>query len=93
MAMKYANKLIPGDNVIVADSDIQTVTKIEPSGHRNVSIKFESGHLMIIGATTHLPVMKSKFDDELSIEDVYNLVLDDKMSLSEFSLWCSSNRG
>ena len=93
MATKYANKLQPGDTVVVSEGNIQTVKFVEPSSHRNVSIKFEGGHSMIVGATVQLPVMRSKYaDTDLTIEDVYNMILDDKMSLAEFTMWVSRQK-
>jgi hypothetical protein len=89
MAMKYPNKLIPGDKVLLEDGNIQIVESTTVD-RKNMSIKFRSGKTFLVNANTQLPVIVSNFDpSQHSIDEVYNMILDDRMSLYEFTLWCS----
>jgi hypothetical protein len=45
---------------------------------------------MIVGLTTLVPVVTSKVNTGLSVEEVYNMVLDDNMSLTEFTVWVAA---
>lgn len=87
---KFVNDLRKGDAVLVEDGVLQTVREIHPAGGKNVSIEFNNGKTMIVGLTTLLPVVSTKVDTDLSVEEVYNLVLDDNMSLTEFTVWASA---
>lgn len=84
---KFVNDLRKGDAVLVEDGVLQTVREIHPAGGKNVSIEFNNGKTMIVRLTTLLPVVSTKVDTDLSVEEVYNLVLDDNMSLTEFTVW------
>lgn len=89
MAMKYPNKLIPGDKVLLEDGNIQIVESTTVD-RKNMSIKFRSGKTFLVNSNTQLPVIVSNFDpSQHSIDEVYNMILDDRMSLYEFTLWCS----
>ena len=55
-----------------------------------MAIEFENGKVMISGHTTQYPVVSCKVDTSLSVEEVYNMVLDDNMSLVEFTVWVDS---
>jgi len=90
MATKFVNDLRKGDAVIVEDGVLQVIKELHPAGGKNVSIVFENGKTMIVGLTTLLPVVTTKADNSLSVEEVYNLVLDDNMSLTEFTVWMRS---
>ena len=92
MATKFVNDLRKGDAVIVEDGVLAVIKEIHPAGGKNVSIVFENGKTMIVGLTTLLPVVTSKADTSLSVEEVYNLVLDDNMSLTEFTVWVAAQR-
>ena len=92
MTMKYPNKLIPGDKVVLHDGDVQIVQSTTLD-NKNMLIKFRSGKSLLINSNTRLPVVSSDFDPaDYSIEDVYNMVLDDQMSMTEFTLWCSEKK-
>lgn len=92
MAMIYASNLHVGNRLIVSDSNIQEVVSIHPSGNNGVSLLLKNGKTFIVGMTSLVPVVSSKFDTNLTIKEVYNLVLDDNMSLVEFTEWCSAHR-
>jgi len=92
MTMTYTSNIKVGDHIIVTDGDIQVVREIHPAGGKNAAIKFDTGTTMIVGLTTQVPVVKSNVDITLPIDKVYNLILDDNMSLKEFTIWCASNR-
>lgn len=87
---KFVNDLRKGDAVLVEDGVLQTIREIHPAGGKNVAIEFNNGKTMVVGLTTLLPVVSSKVDTDLSVEEVYNLVLDDNMSLTEFTVWASA---
>ena len=92
MATKFVNDLRKGDAVIVEDGVLQVIKELHPAGGKNVSIEFENGKTMIVGLTTLVPVVTSKVDTGLSVEEVSNLVLDDNMSLTEFTVWAAAQR-
>ena len=92
MATKFVNDLRRNDVVIVETGFLQVIKDIHPAGGNNVAIKFNNGTTMIVGNTALVPVVTSKVDTNLSVEEVYNLVLDDNMSLTEFTVW-SASRG
>jgi hypothetical protein len=87
---KFVNDLRKGDAVIVEDGVLQTIREIHPAGGKNVSIEFNNGKTMIVGLTTLVPVVASNVDTGLSVEEVYNMVLDDNMSLTEFTVWVAA---
>jgi hypothetical protein len=87
---KFVNDLRKGDAVIVEDGVLQTIRGIYPAGGKNVSIEFNNGTTLIVGPTTLIPVVSSKVDTNLPVEEVYNLVLDDNMSLTEFTVWAAA---
>lgn len=90
MALKYTSGLRKGDAVIVEDGVLSVIREIHPAGGKNVAIEFTTGKTMIVGKTTQLPVVTSKVDTNLSVEEVYNMVLDDNMSLTEFTVWVAA---
>ena len=92
MAMIYASNLHVGNRLIVSEGNIQEVVAMHPGGSNGVSLLLKNGKTFIIGTTSLVPVVSSKFDTNLSIEAVYNQVLDDNMSLIEFTEWCSAHR-
>mgnify|MGYP006282666627 CR=1 FL=1 len=69
---------------------LQSVKSVHPGGKNNMAIEFENGKVMISGHTTQYPVVSCKVDTSLSVEEVYNMVLDDNMSLVEFTVWVDS---
>jgi hypothetical protein len=90
MANKFVNDLRKGDAVIVETGVLQVIRELHPAGGKNVAIVFNNGKTMIVGLTTLVPVVTSKVNTGLSVEEVYNMVLDDKMSLTEFTVWVAA---
>ena len=90
MATKFVNDLRRNDVVIVETGFLQVIKDIHPAGGKNVAIEFNNGTTMIVGLTTLVPVVTSKVDNGLSVEEVYNMVLDDNMSLTEFTVWVAA---
>lgn len=88
--MKYANQLVKGDTIMVTTDELKVVKSVEHAGSRNVCIMFEDKCSLITAATTHLPVIQSKVNESvISVEEMYNLVLDDEISLKDFAIWCA----
>lgn len=87
MVKKFVNELQTGDVVVFEDGNLQSVKLTQKGGDRSTLVKFANGKVMITGHTAQYPVVSTKVDTKLSIEDVYNLVLDDNMSLLEFTTW------
>ena len=92
MAKKFVNELRVGDVIMVEDGILQAIKTIHPGSKNTTAIEFENGKLMITGHTAQYPVVSCKVDVSMSIEEVYNSVLDDNMSLTEFTVWCSKKR-
>ena len=90
MANKFVNDLRRNDVVIVETGFLQVIKDIHPAGGKNVAIEFNNGKTMIVSLTTLVPVVSSKVDTNLPVEEVYNLVLDDNMSLTEFTVWAAA---
>lgn len=89
---KFVSELRKGDVVVIEDGVLQTVRAVHTGGKNNMSVEFENGKVMISGHTTQYPVVSCKVDTSLSINEVYNLILDDNMSLLEFTVWVSSQK-
>ena len=92
MAKKFVNELRIGDVIMVEDGVLQSIKTIHTGSKNTIAIEFENGKVMITGHTAQYPVVSCKVDVNLSVEEVYNLVLDDNMSLTEFTVWCSKKR-
>ena len=92
MAKKFVNELRKGDVIVFEDGDIQSIKSVNPGSKRTVVVEMQNGKVMITDHTTQFPVVSSKVDIDLSIEEMYNLILDDNMSLTDFTLWCTKKR-
>jgi preprotein translocase subunit YajC len=92
MTTKYTSNLRKGDVVIHEEGILQTVKEVHPAGGKNVSIVFENNTTLIVNMNTKIPVLRSHVNTKLSIAEVYTMILDDNISLSEFTLWCNNNQ-
>jgi len=92
MAHKFVNDLRKGDVVVVETGVLQVIKDIHPAGGKNVAIELNNDTTMIVGLTTLVPVVASKVDTSLSVDEVYNMVLDDRMSLTEFTVWVTAQK-
>lgn len=91
MKQKYPNKLKVGDRLIV-ETDAMTVTNIEITHGSNYAISFENAPMMVISKATKLWIVDTPFTNaDVTIEEMYNLVLDDEISLVDFAEWCKHN--
>jgi hypothetical protein len=92
MAKKFVSDLSKGDTVVVQDGVLGTISEIHPAGGKNVAIEFTNAPTMIIDVTTVVPVVQTRVDVSMSIDEVYNMVLDDQMSLVEFTSWVEGQK-
>lgn len=87
---KYAEQVKVGDNIVLSNDDIQKVKSVVAAGNRNICIEFVGGHSIIVGVTTKIPVILNRAEINYTIEEMYNLILDDGISLVDFTAWCRS---
>lgn len=92
MAHKFVNDLRKGDVVMVETGVLQVIKDIHPAGGKNVAIELNNDTTMIVGLTTLVPVVASKVNTSLLVNEVYNMVLDDRMSLTEFTVWVTAQK-
>lgn len=92
MAKKFVSDLCKGDIVVMQDGILGTIKEIHPAGGKNVAISFTNAPTAIIAQTTAVPVVQSKVDISISVEEMYNMVLDDKISLVEFTVWVAGQQ-
>lgn len=87
MVTKYAEQIKAGDVIGLSAGELQVVKRVRPTAGRGVCMEFESNHTLIVSSTTQLPVVQQKKELDFTTEEVYNLILDDKLSLTEFTIW------
>lgn len=85
---KYAEQIKAGDNIIISGDDIQEVKSVAFSGKKNICVEFIDGRSIIFGLTTQIPVIEMHSEVIQTIEEMYNLILDDDISLVDFTAWC-----
>ena len=91
MKQKYPNQLVVGDRIII-ETDAKTITNIEITSGSNYAISFENAPMVIIAKATKLWVKDTPFQHgDVTIEEMYNRVLDDDISLVDFTEWCKHN--
>lgn len=92
MAHKFVNELRKGDVVVFEDTILQSIKSIHSGSGKTTLVEFENGKVMLTGNTTQYPIVACKVDVTLSIEEVYNMILDDSMSLTEFTVWVTAQK-
>lgn len=91
MKRVYASKVKAGDRIVVTDGKMNTVRRVTHKDN-NVIIALNNNRLLVLAPNTHVMVFESSFSQgAMTVSDMYESILDDKISLSEFSEWCSVN--